>query len=116
MDLLSNLENKKKSRNKLFFLNRITSRNEGFKVFYVGDTYDDFISASKAKVNFLYAKYGYGEVKGCDIELETFSSINEIIYFTENKLKKTPEANILDKLQLKKMCCRRHMLTHVDIE
>tara|TARA_Y100000817_G_scaffold314602_1_gene314098 strand:+ start:2046 stop:2264 length:219 start_codon:yes stop_codon:yes gene_type:complete len=41
---------------------------------------------------------------------------NEIIYFTENKLKKTPEANVLDKLQLKKMCCRRHMLTHVDIE
>ena len=31
-------------------------------------------------------------------------------------LKKTPEGEALDKLQLTKMCCRRHMLTHVDIE
>ena len=29
---------------------------------------------------------------------------------------KTPEGKVLDKLNLTKMCCRRHMLTHVDIE
>ena len=55
---------------------------------------------------YLYYKQEIGKKK----------DVNEIIYFTENKLKKTPEANVLDKLQLKKMCCRRHMLTHVDIE
>ena len=34
----------------------------------------------------------------------------------EDKVLKTPEGHILDKLQLHKICCRRHMLTHVDIE
>lgn len=29
---------------------------------------------------------------------------------------KTPEGELLDQLQLHKMCCRRHMITHVDIE
>ena len=28
---------------------------------------------------------------------------------------KTPEGEVLDKLNLSKYCCRRHMLTHVDI-
>ena len=31
-------------------------------------------------------------------------------------LKKLPEGQVLDILQLNKPCCRRHMLTHVDIE
>ena len=38
------------------------------------------------------------------------------IYFTEGSVKKSPEARVLDKLHLTKICCRRHMLTHVDIE
>ena len=43
--------------------------------------------------------------------------VEEVVYFTANKdIKKTPEAIILDELGLNKMCCRRHMLTHVDIE
>mgnify|MGYP003337744455 CR=1 FL=1 len=29
---------------------------------------------------------------------------------------KTPEGEVLDELNMKKMCCRRHFLTHVDIE
>ena len=39
----------------------------------------------------------------------------EFIYLTETTTKKTPEGKTLDKLGLTKMCCRRHMLTHVDI-
>ena len=35
---------------------------------------------------------------------------------TKNYNKKAPEGIILDELSLTKMCCRRHMLTHVDIE
>ena len=35
---------------------------------------------------------------------------------TKEIVEKTPEGIILDKLQLKKYCCRRHMLTHVDLE
>ena len=35
---------------------------------------------------------------------------------TEDHTDKTPEGENLDKLGLNKLCCRRHLLTHVDIE
>ena len=41
---------------------------------------------------------------------------DEVVYLDESKPLKTPEGEVLDKLNLHKMCCRRHMLTHVDIE
>ena len=41
---------------------------------------------------------------------------SEVIYLTTSNIEKTPEGEVLDLLQLNKMCCRRHMLTHVDIE
>jgi DNA-directed RNA polymerases I, II, and III subunit RPABC5 len=40
---------------------------------------------------------------------------DDVMYLSETTTKKTPEGKILDKLQLNKICCRRHMLTHVDI-
>ena len=42
--------------------------------------------------------------------------LNEIIYLTQKNITKTPEGLTLDKLGLTRMCCRRHLLTHVDIE
>lgn len=41
---------------------------------------------------------------------------DKVVYLTKENVEKTPEGEALDKLQLNKMCCRRHMLTHVDIE
>jgi len=46
--------------------------------------------------------------KGMDVE--------KVIYLTKEFHEKTPEGEVLDELGLTKMCCRRHMLTHVDIE
>lgn len=43
-------------------------------------------------------------------------SINKVIYLTQEFSEKTPEGEVLDEIGLTKMCCRRHMLTHVDIE
>jgi DNA-directed RNA polymerase subunit N (RpoN/RPB10) len=40
---------------------------------------------------------------------------NKIVYLTKEFNEKTPEGEIMDQLGLNKMCCRRHMLTHVDI-
>ena len=40
----------------------------------------------------------------------------KVIYLSENNVKKTPEGEVLDMLKLNKICCRRHMLTHVDLE
>tara|TARA_B100000963_G_C22624159_1_gene671466 strand:+ start:2180 stop:2413 length:234 start_codon:yes stop_codon:yes gene_type:complete len=42
--------------------------------------------------------------------------IDKIIYLSEEYMDKTPEGEVLDFLGLNKYCCRRHMLTHVDIE
>ena len=39
-----------------------------------------------------------------------------VLYLTKENTSKTPEGEVLDELKLNKMCCRRHMLTHVDIE
>ena len=41
---------------------------------------------------------------------------SEPIYFSETNTEKTVEGKVLDHLRLTKPCCRRHMLTHVDIE
>ena len=41
---------------------------------------------------------------------------DNVVYLTKANIKKTIEGEILDKLQLRRICCRRHMLTHVDIE
>ena len=41
--------------------------------------------------------------------------IDRVVYLTKEYNTKTPEGEVLDELRLNKMCCRRHMLTHVDI-
>ena len=43
-------------------------------------------------------------------------SISSVQYLTNDMIDKTAEGAVMDKLGLTKMCCRRHMLTHVDIE
>jgi DNA-directed RNA polymerase subunit N (RpoN/RPB10) len=49
-------------------------------------------------------------------KIEQNITLNKVIYLTPNFDQKTPEGIVLDTLGLTRMCCRRHMLTHVDIE
>ena len=42
--------------------------------------------------------------------------VDQVVYLTEEFAEKTPEGEVMDLLKLNKPCCRRHMLTHVDIE
>ena len=42
--------------------------------------------------------------------------VEKVIYLTKEFHDKTPEGEVLDELNMTKMCCRRHFLTHVDIE
>jgi DNA-directed RNA polymerase subunit N len=44
------------------------------------------------------------------------TDIDKVLYLTKEFHEKTPEGEVLDELNMKKMCCRRHLLTHVDIE
>jgi DNA-directed RNA polymerase subunit N (RpoN/RPB10) len=41
---------------------------------------------------------------------------DKVVYLTEEFSEKTPEGYVLDELKFNKMCCRRHFLSHVDIE
>ena len=41
---------------------------------------------------------------------------SKVTYLTQSNMEKTPEGIILDNMNMTKICCRRHMLTHVDIE
>jgi len=41
---------------------------------------------------------------------------DDVVYLTKENVKKTPEGEVMDELGLTKYCCRRHLLTHVDIE
>jgi len=43
------------------------------------------------------------------------TSDDNIITIDSQTIKKTPEGEALDKLGLKRYCCRRHMLTHQDL-
>lgn len=47
---------------------------------------------------------------------DNYENIDKVMYLTKEFHEKTPEGEVLDELNLRKMCCRRHMLTHVDIE
>jgi DNA-directed RNA polymerase subunit N (RpoN/RPB10) len=42
--------------------------------------------------------------------------VDKVVYLTREFSEKTAEGLVLDDLKLNKMCCRRHMLTHVNIE
>ena len=44
------------------------------------------------------------------------TNIDKVLYLTKTFHEKTPEGLVLDEMDIKKMCCRRHFLTHVDIE
>ncbi len=51
-----------------------------------------------------------------EIKLKNKIDRDAVVYLDEKTKHKSPEGQVLDNLGLNKMCCRRHMLTHVDIE
>jgi len=61
-------------------------------------------------------KYRFYQEQVRKIKAEKGMEIDKVIYLDKDDVKKTPEGEVLDLLQLNKYCCRRHMLTHVDLE
>jgi len=61
-------------------------------------------------------KYRYYQNEVRKIKLSRGLKLDKVVYLTKNKVEKTPEGDVLDDLGLSNVCCRRHMLTHVDIE
>jgi DNA-directed RNA polymerase subunit N (RpoN/RPB10) len=61
-------------------------------------------------------KYRYYEQEVRKMKAGKHMQVDDVIYLTKTNRDKTPEGEVLDKLRLDKMCCRRHILTHVNIE
>ena len=66
--------------------------------------------------NVLADKYRYFQDEVRRIKLSNDEQYDKVLYFTKKNMEKTPEGIVMDKLRLTNVCCRRHMLTHVDIE
>jgi DNA-directed RNA polymerase subunit N (RpoN/RPB10) len=66
--------------------------------------------------NVLADKYRYFLEEVRRIKISQGLQVENVVYLTKKNMEKTPEGVVLDNLGLKNVCCRRHMLTHVDIE
>jgi len=66
--------------------------------------------------NVLADKYRYYQDEVRRQKIATGMNVDSVIYLTKDRVEKTIEGRVLDDLSLKNVCCRRHMLTHVDIE
>jgi DNA-directed RNA polymerase subunit N (RpoN/RPB10) len=60
-------------------------------------------------------KYEYFQKEVRNIKIKKGIDENKVEYLTKTNAHKAPEGLVMDRLGLNKMCCRRHMLTHVDI-
>ena len=66
--------------------------------------------------NVIANKYEYYLNEVRRLKMDRGMDTEKVIYLTKEYINKTPEGEVMDKLKLTKMCCRRHLLTHVDIE
>jgi DNA-directed RNA polymerase subunit N (RpoN/RPB10) len=61
-------------------------------------------------------KYRFYQDRVRKMKIEKGVNVDKVIYLTKKNIEKTAEGIVLDELGLYDPCCRRHMLTHVDIE
>lgn len=61
-------------------------------------------------------KYRFFQREVNKLKVDKNLDLDKITYFTKENMEKTPEGIVLDRLKIHNVCCRRHMLTHVDIE
>ncbi len=66
--------------------------------------------------NVIADKYRYFTEEVRKRKLGKGMDIDKVLYLTKELSEKTVEGDVLDDLGMNRMCCRRHMLTHVDIE
>jgi DNA-directed RNA polymerase subunit N (RpoN/RPB10) len=60
-------------------------------------------------------KYRYYVTEVRRKKLTQSIDLEKVMYLTKDFHEKTIEGEVMDDLGLTKMCCRRHILTHVDI-
>lgn len=57
----------------------IMERNSIKHAIYIGDTQKDFDATSQNNLDFVYAKYGFGEVQNCKYAIESFDELPQIV-------------------------------------
>jgi DNA-directed RNA polymerase I, II, and III subunit RPABC5 len=66
--------------------------------------------------NVLANKYRYYLDEVRKMKLQNGLDVNKVEYFTKENMEKAVNGIVLDNMRMNNQCCRRHMLTHVDIE
>ena len=66
--------------------------------------------------NILADKYEYFLKEVRRTKMARGIAVEQVVYFTTQNSELTPEGEVLNTLGVRNVCCRRHMLTHVDIE
>lgn len=66
--------------------------------------------------NVLADKYLYYVREVRKMKVDNEQNPDNVMYLTLDNIEKTPEGKVLDTLGLTRTCCRRHMISHVDIE
>tara|TARA_B100001093_G_scaffold520134_1_gene613016 strand:- start:26293 stop:26526 length:234 start_codon:yes stop_codon:yes gene_type:complete len=61
-------------------------------------------------------KYRFYLQEVIKIKMANDQKTENVVYLTKQNFDKTAEGTVLDELNLYRPCCRRHMLTHVDLE
>ena len=49
-------------------------------------------------------------------KLKNNDNNDAVVYLTKTNTNKSPDGIVLDQLKINKICCRRHFITHVDID
>ena len=60
-------------------------------------------------------KYRYYQDEVRKMKIQKGIGLDKVTYLTKDHIEKTPEGIVLDNLKLYNVCCRRHILTHIDI-
>ena len=60
-------------------------------------------------------KYLFYQKEVIKLRSESGINLDKIHYLDDDNIDKTIEGEVLDRLQLTNICCRRHILTHVNI-
>ena len=61
-------------------------------------------------------KYRYFQDEVRKKKIQKGLQVEKVIYLTKDVMDKTQEGEVLDQLKIVNVCCRSHMLTHIDIE
>ena len=66
--------------------------------------------------NVIADKYRYYVDEVRRLKAEKGVKADAVVYLTAKNVEKTVEGQVMDKMRIDQPCCRRHFLTHVDIE